>query len=169
MQVGRYTYGVDNIRIQGNQAEVEIGSFCSIGGNIEIWVGQGHRTDWVSTYPFGHINQHIFNGYNGEGHPKTKGNVVIGNDVWIGNNATIMSGVHVGHGAVIANNAHVVKDVPDYAIVGGNPAKLIKYRFAEDQIKKLLELKWWDLPDDSINKLTPLLCSNKIEELLNFL
>jgi virginiamycin A acetyltransferase len=81
----------------------------------------------------------MFDGY---GHPGTKGNVIIGNDVWIGSNVTIMSGVTIGDGAVIANNSHVVKNVEPYTLVGGNPAKLIKYRFSKEQIEKLLKIKW---------------------------
>ena len=76
-----------------------------------------------------------------------------------------MSGVTIGDGAVIANNSHVVKNVEPYSLVGGNPAKFIKYRFSEDIIKKMLLLKWWDLPDEKINELSPLLCSNKFDEL----
>lgn len=84
-------------------------------------MGGNHRTDWLTTYPFGHIHKDIFTNFSGVGHPATKGSVVIGNDVWIGTNVTIMSGVSIGDGAVIANNSHVVKDVLPYSIVGGNP------------------------------------------------
>jgi acetyltransferase-like isoleucine patch superfamily enzyme len=107
-------------------------------------LGGNHNSDWVTTYPFGHIHQNIFNTFNGEGHPATKGDVIIGNDVWIAANVTIMSGVTIGNGAVIANNSHVVKNVDPYSLVGGNPAKLIKYRLTPEQIKKLLEIKWWE-------------------------
>lgn len=78
-----------------------------------------------------------------------------------------MSGVTIGDGAVIANNSHVVKDIEPYSIVGGNPAKLIKYRFTSYQIEKLLEIKWWDWDDKKINKYTHLLCSNNIEEFID--
>ena len=122
---------------------------------------------WVTTYPFGHINQGVFNKFNGQGHPTSKGNVVIGNDVWIGANVTIMSGITIGDGAVIANNSHVVRSVEPYTIVGGNPAKLIKYRFSKEQIEKLLEIKWWYWDDAKINNLCPLLCSGNIDEFIN--
>jgi virginiamycin A acetyltransferase len=88
------------------------------------------------------------------------GNVIIGNDVWIGANVTIMSGVTIGDGVVIANNSHVVKDVEPYSLIGGNPAKLIKYRFTPEQIEKLLKIKWWYWDDEKINTFTPLLCNN---------
>lgn len=169
MNVGKYTYGVDNISVLtwGEGAKLEIGSFCSIAANIKIYLGGNHRVDWITTYPFGHTHKGVFNKFNGEGNPKTNGDVIIGNDIWIGSDVTIMSGVRIGDGAVLANNSHVVKDVEPYSIVGGNPAKLIKYRFDKDVIEKLLEIKWWDLNDDKINELSPLLCSENIQEFLN--
>ena len=168
MSVGKYTYGTNNIRIKfaNNDAKLIIGNFCSIADNLTIYLGGNHRTDWISTYPFGHIHQNIFNKFNGDGHPATKGDVIIGNDVWIGANVTIMSGVTIGDGVVIANNSHVVKNVEPYSLVGGNPAKFIKYRFTPDQIQKLLEIKWWNWDDEKINRYTPLLCSQTIDEFI---
>ena len=122
-------------------------------------IGGNHRTDWITTYPFGHIHQHELGGYDIKGHPATNGDVNIGNDVWIGNFATIVSGVTIGDGAVIATNAHVVKDVSPYEIVGGNPAKSIKFRFDEEIRNLLLELKWWDLPVHQIVEINRILCS----------
>lgn len=157
--IGKYTYGKPTVYSWGEGAKIIIGNFCSIA-KCDIYIGGNHRTDWVTTYPFGHINKQPFNKFNGIGHPATNGDVIIGNDVWISNNVTIMSGVTIGDGAVIANNSHVVKNVEPYSIVGGNPAKLIKYRFTTEQIAKLLEIKWWYWDDDKINKYTPLLCNN---------
>ena len=144
--VGRFTYGHDGIRIfdWGQGPVAKIGSFCSISGDSRFYLGGNHRSDWVSTYPFGNIYRDIF--------PNIKagvgklGNIVIGNDVWIGHSATIMTGVTVGSGAVIAANSHVVKDVEPYSIVGGNPAKHIRYRFTPEQIASLLKISWWDWP-----------------------
>jgi len=102
----------------------------------------------MSVYPFGSIHQEVFPCPTDT--PSTKGDVVIGNDVWIGGGATLMHGITVGDGAVIANNSHVVKDVKPYAIVGGNPAKEIRYRFSDEVINALLDLRWWDFPDDRI-------------------
>jgi len=166
MSFGKYTYGSPNIMWENDNAKLIVGNFCSIGSNVNIYLGGNHITNWVTTYPFGHIHQNTFNNFNGEGHPSTKGNVNIGNDVWIGNNVTIMSGVNIGNGAVIANNSHVVKNVEPYSLVGGNPAKLIKYRFTSDQIKKLLEIEWWYWDDTKINKFTPLLCNDNIDEFI---
>jgi acetyltransferase-like isoleucine patch superfamily enzyme len=166
MSFGKYTYGNPNIMWANDNSNLFVGKFCSIADNVTIYLGGNHRTDWVTTYPFGHINQNKFTDFNGEGHPSTKGNVIIGNDVWIAHNVTIMSGVTIGDGAIIANNSHVVKDVEPYSLFGGNPAKLIKYRFTKEQIEKLLEIKWWDWDDDKINKYTPLLCNNNIDDFI---
>jgi acetyltransferase-like isoleucine patch superfamily enzyme len=167
MTFGKYTYGTPEVKWANPNAKLTIGNFCSIAGNVKIYLGGNHRTDWITTYPFGHINRHIFNSFNGEGHPSTKGDVIIGNDVWIGDNVTIMSGVTIGDGAIIANNSHVVKHVEPYSITGGNPAKLIKYRFTKEQIDKLLEIKWWLWDDSKINQYTPLLCSSNIDNFIN--
>ena len=166
MTFGKYTYGKPIIHYANNNAKLIVGNFCSIAQNVHIWLGGNHVTTWVTTYPFGHINQHIFNNFNGDGHPTTKGDVIIGNDVWIGSNVTIMSGVTIGDGVVIANNSHVVKNIEPYSLVGGNPAKFIKYRFTQEQIEKLLEIKWWFWDDDKINKSTPLLCNNNIDDFI---
>ena len=167
MEVGKYSYGNPILHWSNQGAKLKIGNFCSIGGNVNIYLGGNHRTDWVTTYPFGHIHQDKFNAFNGNGHPATKGNVTIGNDVWIGSNVTIMSGITIGDGVVIANNSHVVKDAEPYTLIGGNPAKYIKHRFNKDQIEKLLKIKWWDWEDDKINKFTPLLCNSNIDKFIN--
>jgi len=176
MIVGRYSYGTENIKVwhYGDQtkSKIVIGHFCSIGANINMYLNENHRYDWVTTYPFGLIHQNIFKNYNKNIeflHSMSRGNgdIIVGNDVWIGSGASIMSGVTVGDGAVIAAHSHVVMNVEPYSIVGGNPAKHIKYRFNEEQIQKLLEIKWWNLQDSEINKNIPLLLSNKIDEFID--
>ena len=167
MSFGRYTYGNPQICWSTNDTKLTIGNFCSIAANVKIYLGGNHRTDWVTTYPFGSIHQNIFNSFDGEGHPATKGDVIIGNDVWIGENVTIMSGVTIGDGAVIANNSHVVKNVEPYSLTGGNPARHIKYRFTNEQIEKLLKIKWWDWDDIKINQYLHLLCNNNIDDFIN--
>jgi len=165
MSFGKHTYGTPNI-YYWEQANLTVGKFCSIASNVNIYLGGNHRCDWVTTYPFGHVHPNTFNNFNGEGHPSTKGDVIIGNDVWISSNVTIMSGVTIGDGAVIAHNSHVIKNVEPYSLVGGNPAKIIKYRFTPEQIEKLLEIKWWEWDDEKINKFTPLLCNNNIDDFI---
>ena len=169
MKLGKYTYISDNpiVLWEDEKSKLIIGNFCSIAENFKVYLGGNNNKEWVTTYPFGHINREIFNNFNGYGHPSTKGSINIGNDVWIAANVTIMSGVKIGDGAIIANNSHIVKDVEPYSIVGGNPAKLIKYRHTEEQIKELLKIKWWYWDDNKINKFTPLLCSDNIDAFIN--
>ena len=166
MSYGKYTYGRAEIHSWSEDSKLLVGNFCSIAANIHVYLGGNHRMDWVTTYPFGHVNQNVFNTFDGKGHPSTKGDVIIGNDVWIGDNVTIMSGVTIGDGAVLANNSHVIKNVEPYSLVGGNPAKLIKYRFTKEQISKLLEIKWWYWDDQKINKFTALLCNENIDDFI---
>jgi acetyltransferase-like isoleucine patch superfamily enzyme len=166
MSYGKYTYGTIKEHTWNEGAVLKVGHFCSIAFNVNAFVGGNHRTDWVTTFPFGHVNKDIFTTYNGAGLPTTKGDIIIGNDVWIGANTTIMSGVTIGDGAVIANSSHVVKNVEPYSIVGENPARFIRYRFTPEQIEKLLKIKWWDWDDDKINKFTHQLCNNNIDEFI---
>lgn len=164
-KVGKYTYGTENIRTKwGNY--YEIGAFCSIAENVTFFNGGYHHSEWITTYPFGHIYKNVFNLHDGHGHPHSHGSVIIGNDVWIAANVTIMSGVKVGDGAIIANNSHVVKDVEPYTMVGGNPARLIKKRFSDEIIEALLRIQWWNWSDEKINKYTPLLCSGDVEKFI---
>lgn len=170
MIVGDFTYGAENIQayFEEPNAQLIIGKFCSLS-KITVWLGGYHRHDWISTYPFGHVHGDRLGHTKHPGHPYTNGNVIIGNDVWIAHNVTIMSGVHIGDGAVIGTNSHVVKDVPPYTIVGGNPARVIKPRFEQNIIDKLLRLKWWDLPPNEISHITAILNSEPTEEKLNIL
>jgi acetyltransferase-like isoleucine patch superfamily enzyme len=136
---GKYSHGEPTILFESSGAKLHIGKFCLIADNVQIFLGGNHNINWITTYPFGHINKKTFNLFNGDGYPSTKGNVYIGNDVWIGNNTTIMSGIKIGDGAVIAANSHVVNDVEPYSLVEGNPAKHIKYRFTKEQISIALK------------------------------
>ena len=167
-KIGKYTYGFNRVSIKryGSSELLEIGSFCSIAEGVTIFLGGNHRPDWITTFPFGHIFQRKLGGAGIVGHPDSNGRVTIGNDVWLGYGATIMSGVTIGDGAVISANAHVVKDIFPYEIVGGNPAKHIKFRFSESVIEKLLELRWWELEDIDIKRIAPLLSKEPTEQLL---
>lgn len=143
-----------------------IGSFCSIGSGASfIMAGnQGHRNDWISTFPFYWMpEQPAFagaqNGY------EAAGNTVIGNDVWIGSEAIIMPGITVGDGAVIGTRALVTRDVEPYAIVGGNPAKNIRMRFERHFIEMLLEMQWWNWPDDQLQRAMQIMTSGDVNAL----
>ncbi|WP_320173305.1 CatB-related O-acetyltransferase [Maridesulfovibrio sp.] len=140
-----------------------IGKFCSIGsGATFIMAGnQGHRHDWASTYPFHYMSEfnHAKDGF------LRKGDTEVGNDVWIGNEAMIMPGISIGHGAIIAARAVVTKDVNPYEIVGGNPAKALRKRFSEDEIRMLLKLAWWDWTDEKIKRNVTLLTDGDIRRL----
>lgn len=146
-----------------------IGSFCSIGSGASfIMAGnQGHRSDWVSSYPFFYMQQEpAFAAASDAFMPA--GNTVIGNDVWIGSEAMIMPGISVGDGAVIGSRAVITRDVEPYAIVAGNPAKVIRMRFPEEQVQMLLEMRWWDWPMPAIEGAMPLLCSGDIRKLYSY-
>ena len=169
--VGQYTYGNKELSVKKHSGagELIIGNYCSIAEKVTIFLGSEHRTDWITTFPFGHRNTDVFGGAEIKGHPTTKGDVVIGNDVWIGYNVTIMSGVKIGDGAVIAANSHVVKDVLPYSITGGNPAKFIKYRFDNEIVELLLKLRWWDLNDQQVKEVIHTLCAPPTVEILAML
>ena len=122
---------------------IQIGNYCSIATEVNFCVGSNHDYRALSTSGAASVPKYEYNFTN-------KGQIIIQNDVWIGHGATIMAGVTVHNGAVIAANSHVVKDVPPYAIVGGNPARIIKYRFSESLIKKLQLIRWWDWADEKI-------------------
>ena len=154
VEIGDFTYGMPMIMSWGEKnAMLKIGKFCSIGSNVRIYLGGNHRTDWCTTYPFNVLLNKIYPGIDGEV-AATKGNVTIGNDVWIADNVTILSGVYIGDGAVIANGAVVVKDVRPYDIVGGVPAKHLKWRMTGDYVRKLA---WWDWPLEKLAEAVPLL------------
>lgn len=146
-----------------------IGSFCSIGSGASfIMAGnQGHQSEWISTFPFHFMPEfEIFHGAkNGY---EAMGDTVIGNDVWIGSEAMIMPGVKIGHGAIIGSRAVVTKDVEPYTIVGGSPAKPIRKRFSEEEIKWLLEMNWWDWPDNLLKEAMPLMTEKSVKELYHF-
>ncbi|MDH1470982.1 Vat family streptogramin A O-acetyltransferase [Shewanella sp. GD03713] len=143
-----------------------IGKFCAIARDVKfIMNGANHQVSGFSTYPF-----YIFgNGWE-KATPKPedlpfKGDTRIGHDVWIGYNATIMPGVNVGHGAIIASQSVVTKDVPPYAIVGGNPATVIKLRFEPEVIHKLLTIAWWDWPIEKISEHLPAIVGADLSQL----
>lgn len=144
--IGNSTYGDINILTWNNVNKLRIGSFCSIAPEVTFILDAEHHLNTISTYPFKaqtlDLGPEAF----------SKGDIIIEDDVWIGFRATIMSGVHVGQGAVVAAGAVVTKDVPSYAIVGGVPAKVIKYRFSQEIIEQLLKLDYRRFTDDMIRE-----------------
>jgi acetyltransferase-like isoleucine patch superfamily enzyme len=158
-QIGEYTYG-NPVVFFDDEANLTIGKFCSIAfDSVQIYLGGNHHTEWITTYPFNKIPD--FPTLNNiQDYPTTKGDVIIGNDVWIGRNVIILSGVKIGDGAVIGAGSVVTKDVPPYSVVVGNPASIVKKRFSDEIINKLLELRWWNWPIERIIEEAPLLMSN---------
>lgn len=162
--IGDYSYGKPRIINYTRKYQVTIGKYCSIGEGVTILLDGDHRTDWISTYPFSLMIAGTDAPFI---QPVGKGDVVIGNDVWIGINALILSGVHIGDGAVVGANAVVTKDVGDYEIVAGNPARHIRYRFPESIIAALKKIRWWDWPIEKIRQNASLLQSARVDELID--
>lgn len=142
-----------------------IGKFCAIASGVKFIMGSAnHRINSVTTYPFnvfGGAWQEVTKPHLSE--LPHKGDTVIGNDVWIGRESIIMPGVKIGDGAIIAAYSVVTKDVEPYSLVGGNPAKFIKYRFDRELIDLLLKFKWWDLESNKLVEVIPLLCNSDLE------
>lgn len=143
-----------------------IGKFCALGKGIEfIMNGANHRMCSVTTYPFNIMWRGWEKATPSLDDLPLKGDTVVGNDVWIGQNVTVMPGVHIGDGAVIAANSVVTKDIPPYHIAGGNPCRIIKKRFDDELIAYLLELKWWDWPAPKIFANLEALCSGDLSKI----
>lgn len=146
-----------------NGDKLIIGKFCQIAAGVNfVMNGANHQMNAASTYPF-----YIFEGWDQKAPPLSelplKGDTVIGNDVWIGQNATILPGVHIGDGAIIGMDSVVAKDIAPYSVAVGNPAKEIRKRFDDELIQLMLKLKWWDMEIDEINKLIPVLTDGNLE------
>ena len=144
-----------------------IGKFCQIAAGVEFIMNDAnHQMNAVSTFPF-----YTLEGWNMEAPASAdmpfKGNTIIGNDVWIGQNATILPGVHIGDGAIIGANSTVGSNIEPYTIVAGNPAKPIRKRFDSELTALLLEWKWWDKPIEEINSLIPILTSSRVDDIKN--
>ncbi|AHM60609.1 transferase hexapeptide repeat containing protein [Flammeovirgaceae bacterium 311] len=176
ISIGDYTYyddfrSVDNFRknvkylFDFTGDKLMIGKFCMIASDVQfIMNGANHLTNAISSYPFAIFGQGWQEAMEGKAYP-SKGNTVIGNDVWLGYKAAIMPGVTIGDGAIIGAYAVVSKDVPPYSIVAGNPAALIRRRFSEEDIERLLNIRWWDWPIEKITRNIQLLTGNDINGL----
>lgn len=162
LTLGKHSYGNPSIRhSRGDCQSVTIGNYCSIALGVEIFIGGNHPVEWVSTFPF-RIRFGLEGAYE-DGSPGSNGDVSIGHDVWIGVRATILSGVTINHGAVIAAGSVVTKDVPAFTIVGGNPATEIRRRFTDSQIEALLDIEWWNWSTEAVIESVSLLSSDSID------
>jgi acetyltransferase-like isoleucine patch superfamily enzyme len=156
------TYSVPNSKIflwetipsAEEDAQLIFGKYCSIASGCTFFLGGNHIYERTSTWLHDDIKEKGIT---------SNGNITIGNDVWVGFGVTIMSGVTIGDGVVIAANANIVKDIEPYSIIGGNPAKLIKKRFSDEDIEFLLKLRWWDWTPDKIEENKELLFSGKFD------
>ncbi len=161
--IGVGTYGGLHLFDYGEK--LSVGAYCSIGFGVKLLLGGEHRTEWVTTYPFTDLwPEAKERGLSG--HPMSRGKVEIGNDVWIGAEAMILSGVKIGDGAVIAARALVVSDVPPYCVFGGNPARALRFRFHQAERERLLAIKWWNWPRERIVRALPSLLAPDIEGFL---
>lgn len=146
IEVGNYTYGPLDVEIGNKDSKLIIGNFCSIADKVKFLLSVEHNIKSISTYPFeAKFNGNLLSS-------SSKGNIVVDDDAWIGYGAIIMSGVHIGQGAVVAAGSVITKDVPPYAIVGGVPAKVIKYRFSEDMIDELMKIDYSKLNEKMIKE-----------------
>jgi acetyltransferase-like isoleucine patch superfamily enzyme len=160
---GHGSYGNISILFDTPSFELTIGNYCSIAGNVTCVAAGHHRTTGVSSFPFYEL-------YGiGTACGYSKGNVHIGNDVWIGANVSIMNAVSIGTGAVIAAHAVLTKDVPPYAIVAGNPGCIVKYRFDEDIRDRLLASEWWKLTVEELTPYADLITGGNLDSVLVFL
>ncbi len=139
---------------------VTIGNYCSVAGNVEFIIGGNHRTDWISTFPFPDALA--------AGSPFSRGPILVGSDVWIGKNTLILSGVQIGHGAVVGANSVVTRDVRPYAVVAGNPAREHRRRFSDREIDALLAIEWWNWPREEVESLGRLLISGDVDALISY-
>jgi len=147
IHIGKYTYGYEPLCYKKSPL-LSMGAFCSIASNVSL-ARANHPTHYISTYPIWDREFGFAEHTSIDLHTKN-GPITIGNDVWIGTNVTILPSVHIGNGAVVGAGAVVTKDIPDYAVVVGVPAKVLRYRFSPEEIEALNRIKWWDWPDERI-------------------
>lgn len=164
-EIGVGSYGALQVYKFDDTTKFKIGNYCSFGLDTKILLGGEHRTDWVTTYPFSALSPAPEAQI--PGHPGSKGDVIIGSDVWVGMGATILSGAQIGHGAVIGASTLVSGVVPPYAIYAGNPGRLLTYRFRPEVITKLLKLAWWNWTSERITNCLPSMLSHEVELFLS--
>jgi acetyltransferase-like isoleucine patch superfamily enzyme len=161
-EIGDYSYGTPTVRSWGEGSRLIVGKYCSIGPDVEFILGGNHHAGHVTTFPM----SLALGTDRTEDTAWSRGDIVIGSDVWIGAGAAILSGVTIGDGAIIGARAVVTRDVEPYAVVAGNPAAAIRRRFSDPIVQDLLELRWWDLSRDQLLPLLPLMRSNRVERFI---
>jgi acetyltransferase-like isoleucine patch superfamily enzyme len=167
LTMGKHSYGHPRVRWYPGDSEalrVRIGNYVAIADDVVMMIGGEHRPDWISTFPF-RIRFDMPGAYE-DGHPSSKGDITIGNDVWIGRGARLLSGVSIGDGAVIGAYSIVGRDVRPYAVVAGNPAQEIRRRFDDRQIEALQQIRWWDWDDAAVREAVTDLTSDRIDDFI---
>ena len=165
VSIGRYSYVAEHAHLLAylTSPDLVIGDFCSIAANSRFFARQNHHTDWVSSFPI----EFVLGAQSGVSrHDDLPSRIEIGHDVWIGDGATLLPGISVGHGAVIGANALVAKDVPPYAVFVGNPGRVARLRFDETVVNSLLALRWWNWPIERIHAMAQLIWSPNIKAFL---
>jgi hypothetical protein len=162
---GPGSYGIPRIyHFNYDDARLIVGNYSSVGGTYML--GGQHPVDQVTTYPL-RINLQM-EGAGLDGNPTPRGDTVVGSDVWTGYGSWMLSGVKIGDGAIVAGGALVTKDVPAYAVVGGNPARIIKYRHTEEQREALLQIRWWDWSEEEIREAVPMMTTTDIDSFIDY-
>ncbi len=161
-QWGEGSYGLPSIISFDKKSTVSVGNYVSIASNVTFLLGANHKSGLVTTYPVDRINDAKTTTDANE-----PGNIEIGNDVWIGYGATVIGDVKIGDGAIIGAEALVVDDIPPFAVVGGVPAKVIKYRFNQEQIEKLLTIQWWNWKRETIKEREETIYSKDVDAFIS--
>ncbi|HEY0286598.1 MAG TPA: CatB-related O-acetyltransferase [Pseudomonas sp.] len=164
--VGTGTYGIPEVFEFGDDTILRVGSYTSIAAGVRILLGGEHRTDWLTTYPFPAMMDGL---EDIKDYAPSKGDVVIGSDCWVCANAMILSGVTIGHGAVVAAGAVVTRDIAPFAVVGGNPCKFIRWRFDEEIRQLLLDTGWWDWSIDEVKSVARILSGSDISAFVAYI
>lgn len=155
IEIGEFTYGIPDIFVYDVGVKVKIGKYCSIAKDVKILLGGSHPIDTASQFPF-YKRKDIFTNASNVKIDKSS-DILIGNDVWLGRGAIVLAGVTIGDGAIIGAGAVVSKNIPPYSVAVGCPIKIVRKRMTDEQIEKMLQLKWWNLNPTDINKLIPLM------------
>jgi virginiamycin A acetyltransferase len=163
-EIGEWSYGSPVVLYANEKATLKVGRFCSFARNVTILLGGEHNIDWVTTYPFSAI---LDEAKAFPGHPLTRGDVTIGNDVWVARDSLIMSGITIGDGAVIGAASIIRQNVAPYSIVGGNPARHLRFRFSPEQIESLQRIAWWNWPIERVIEALPLLLGPNIQDFVS--